>query len=161
MTNAIQAFNSFGNTDILSLNKTVFLCSRSYPAKAVLRIYDWAKTMRDSGQCVVSSFHSRLERDVLDILLRGEQPLILVVARGLPKHYNPDIRKAIDNERLLVLSPFPETVKQITTETAQKRNEFILSIADSIVVGHADKNGGISQALKNISADKKVTYLAE
>lgn len=76
-----RKIDTYGNPDIFQRHKTAFLCSRRYPAGAVLRIYDWAREMRDNGECVVSGFHSALERDVLQLLLRGEQPLILVTAR--------------------------------------------------------------------------------
>lgn len=150
-----------GNAEIASLHKIGFFCSRSYPAKAVLRIYDWAKEMREAGECVVSGFHSRLERDVLDILLGGKQPIILVAARGLPKRYGAEVKKAIEDKRLLFLSPFPETVKRITAETAQKRNEFMLSISDRIVVGYAKENGILTQTLQNTHPSKKITYLTD
>ncbi len=82
-----SAIVTLGDVGIAKRHKTAFLCSRNYPAKAVLPIYDWAKAARDNGECVMSGFHSRLERDVLDILLKGDQPIILAAARGLPKRY--------------------------------------------------------------------------
>lgn len=33
---------SLGNTDLLELPKTAFLCSRQVPASVVLKCYDWA-----------------------------------------------------------------------------------------------------------------------
>ena len=136
-----QEIRSLGNTKIINHHKTAFLCSRRYPAKAVLRIYDWAKAMRERGECVISGFHSRLERDVLDILLKGPQPIILAAARGLQKRYSPNVRDALDSGRLLVLSPFPDSVTHITADTARIRNEFMLTLADRIVIGYMSKDG--------------------
>ena len=84
--------SALGNVGIAGCRKTAFLCSRNYPAGAVLRIYDWAKEMRDAGECVISGFHSRLERDVLAILIQGQQPIILAAARGLPQRHSPAVR---------------------------------------------------------------------
>jgi hypothetical protein len=33
--------DSLGNTDLLKLPKTAFLCSRKVPASVVLKSYDW------------------------------------------------------------------------------------------------------------------------
>ncbi len=155
------AVATLGNTEIIARPKTAFLCSRDYPAAAVLRIYDWAKEMRENGECVISGFHSALERDVLDILIAGEQPLILAAARGLPKRHSAAMRCALQQERLLIASPFPASVTRITAETARQRNAFMLTVADRIVIGHATKDGGLAQTLRDFSADKEIIRLVD
>jgi hypothetical protein len=40
---------SCGNSELLKLPKTAFLCSRNIPASAVLKCYDWAIEQRDKG----------------------------------------------------------------------------------------------------------------
>ena len=77
--------NSLGNEKILNMPKTAFLCSRRVPASAVLKCYDWAIDQREAGRCVISGFHSQMEKDVLYYLLKGTQPIILALARGLKK----------------------------------------------------------------------------
>lgn len=61
-----------GNKELLQLNKTAFLCSRKIPASVVLKCYDWAIEQRDKGKCIISGFHSQLEKDVLHYLLKGK-----------------------------------------------------------------------------------------
>ncbi len=153
--------SSLGNADLLSRHKTAFLCSRTYPAGVVLRIYDWAKDMRESGECVLSGFHSVLERDVLDVLLRGTQPIILAAARGLPKRYPDDVKQAIDNGRLLVISPFPDSVRRITADTACQRNRMMLTIADDIVIGHMSRDGVLAEALSTVDRHKAIVCLTD
>ena len=152
---------ALGNADIAGCRKTAFLCSRNYPAGAVLRIYDWAKEMRDAGECVISGFHSRLEQDVLDILLEGSQPIIHAVARGLPKRYPPAVCRALEEKRLLIVSPFPASVSRITADTAHKRNAFMLSVAERIVIGHLSGGGALADALSGVARDKEIIYLVE
>ncbi|WP_423907261.1 hypothetical protein [Candidatus Spongiihabitans sp.] len=41
---------------------------------------------------------------------------------GLPQRYPADVKKAIDRGRLLVISPFPDSVQRITVDTARKRD---------------------------------------
>ena len=155
------AVATLGNTEIITRPKTAFLCSRDYPAAAVLRIYDWAKEMRENGECVISGFHSVLERDVLDILIAGEQPLILAAARGLPKRHSAAMRRALQQERLLIASPFPTSVTRITAETARQRNAFMLTVADRIVVGYAQKEGALAEALRQVSSGKEIVRLVD
>ena len=84
-----------GNKDLLGLPKTAFLCSRRIPAGAVLTCYDWAIEERDAGRCVISGFHSRIEKDVLHYLLKGAQPIIIAPARGLKTRIEPELKEAL------------------------------------------------------------------
>lgn len=84
---------SLGNADLLKLPKTAFLCSRRVPASVVLKCYDWAITQREGDVCVLSGFHSQLEKDVLHYLLKGNQPIIIALARGLKANLEPEFEK--------------------------------------------------------------------
>lgn len=142
-------FSTLGNRELLQIYKTAFLCSRKVPAGIILKSYDWAKEQRDTGNCIVCSNHSPIEKDVFEILLKGSQPLILVLPRGLKKRWEPQILKAVQAKRLLIISPFDKNTKRITRETAQKKNEIILSLADEIVAGYVEKGGQLEELLKN------------
>ena len=72
-----------GNRDLLAAHKTAFLCSRSVSSPAVLRCYDWATEACRSDGVVVSGFQSRIERDVLVILLQGQKPFIADIAQRM------------------------------------------------------------------------------
>lgn len=116
---------TFGNTAILKLKKTAFLCSQKCPAEIVLKSYDWAKAQRKKGNCIVCGNHSQIEKDVFQVLLEGRQPLILVLARSLKKRWEPNIQEAVHQKRLLVIAPFNNHVKRVTRETAFIRNQYI------------------------------------
>ena len=53
------------------------------PADVVLKSYSWVKEQRSAGNGIVSGNHSQIENDIFKILLRGNQPLIIVLPRGL------------------------------------------------------------------------------
>jgi predicted Rossmann fold nucleotide-binding protein DprA/Smf involved in DNA uptake len=139
-----------GNMDILNNHKTAFLCSRKCPAEIVLNAYDWAIKMRNTGNCVISGFHSRIEKDVLKYLLKGTQPLIIVLARGMKKRFSYELKKAIEQERLLVVAPFDEKVKRVTEETAYIRNKYMLELAEEVYVPYYTKGGIIEQAMMSL-----------
>lgn len=150
--------HTIGNTEILRGHKTAFLCSRQIPAAAVLKCYDWAMKMREKKQCVISGFHSPLEKDVLAILLKGNQPLIVVLAKSLPQKPKPEFQKALNENRLLLISPFDKKVIRASERTALIRNKLMMELAEKIVVGFVKSDGHIDAVLKN--ANKKITFLA-
>ena len=141
---------TWGNKEILDQNKKAFLCSRRVPAMTVLKSYDWAKEQREKGQCIVCGIHSQIEKDVFEILLRGKQPLVVVLARGMKKRWQPEVIKAVEANRLLVVSPFDENIKRVTRITAKKKNETIIELGNSIVVGYATEGGQLEELLKGV-----------
>jgi len=138
-----------GNKDILNNYKIGFLCSRKVPANIILKTYDWAIEQRDKGVCIVSGFHSKIEKDVFDILAKGTQPIILVLARGMMKRWDKKIIKLIDDGRLLIISPFNEKVIRPTKDTALQRNKLIAEISDSVFIPFAKEGGNIDE-IKNL-----------
>ena len=144
-----------GNCEILHQHKMAFICSQTCPADVILKSYDWAIAEREKGTCVISGFHSRIEKDVLGYLLKGTQPIILALARGFKQRWEPDIKTALDRERLLIVTPFERHVKRITRQTAEIRNRMMLEMADEIRVAYA-KQGGQLAALLQQRPQKKV-----
>ncbi len=151
---------SLGNTELLKLHKTAFLCSRKIPASIVLKCYDWAIDQRNRKNCIISGFHSKIEKDVFHYLLAGTQPVIIALARGMKKKIEPELRVAVNSGRLLIVTMFSENVKRITTETAAKRNRFMIELADEIIVGFASRGGMLEKMVTGISC-KKIFRLQE
>lgn len=143
----------YGNVDIINLPKTAFLCSRSIPASAVLKCYDWAIEQREKGNCVISGFHSQIEKDVLYYLLKGNQPIIIILARGLKKRIEPELKTPLEQGRILIVSPFDRNVKRVTERTAEIRNKMMIELADKITVGYASKGGKLEALLKTTTKE--------
>jgi len=141
---------SLGNIDLLKQPKTAFLCSRKVPASLVLKCYDWAIEQREKGNCVISGFHSQLEKDVLHYLLKGKQPIIIALARGLKEKLEAELQKPLDEGRLLIITPFEKTVKRVTEQTAARRNKMMIDLADSITVGFASAGGQLEELLQKV-----------
>ena len=136
-----------GNREILKQRKIAFFCSQKCPSHLILKSYDWAIEQRDKGVCVISGFHSKIEKDVFEFLLKGTQPIIMVLARNMKKRFPSQQRKAIIENRLLVISPFDDKITQNSKESCYKRNEVILEIADKVVVAYANKYGKLARLL--------------
>ena len=158
----LDSLSYVGNIKILKKYKIVFLCSRTCPAHIILKAYDWACEQRDKGNCIISGFHSQIEKDVFHFLLKGKQPIILVLARGLKKRWGLDIKKALSDNRLLIITPFEESVKRVTSDTALKRNAFMAQIANEIFVAHATPGGNVEKLiLKYLQKRKPIMTFAE
>ncbi|MBI4744569.1 MAG: DNA-binding protein [Actinobacteria bacterium] len=142
--------SSLGNTELLKLRKTVFLCSREIPASVVLKCYDWAIEQRDQGNCIISGFHSKIEKDVFHYLLAGTQPVIMVLARGMKEKIDTELRDVVNAGRLLIVTPFENSVKRVTMETAEKRNRFMIELADEVVIGFASKSGTLERLIAEV-----------
>lgn len=151
---------SLGNVELLKLHKTAFLCSRKIPASVVFKCYDWAIAQREQGNCVISCFHSKIEKDVFHYLLAGTQPVIMALARGMKKNIEPELKAAIESGRLLLVTPFEYSVKRISAETADMRNRFMIDLADEVVIGYAGEGGMLESLIAEVKG-KKVIRLQE
>ena len=132
---------ALGNLDLLALPKTALFCSARCPGDAILRAYDQAAKWRNEGRCVISGFHSPVEKECLRILLRGPQPIIICPARALPKRLPTEWEKSLADGRLLVLSRFKPTIRRATAELAARRNELIAALADERWFAHITPGG--------------------
>lgn len=152
-----ESFRFAGNHELLTLRKTAFLASRKIPAMQILKCYDWATAMRDQGNCVISGFHSQIERDVFHYLSKGRQPIIILLARGLKRRHDAMIDRLVSEGRCLVISPFDNLVTRITPQTSALRNDIMLNLADAVTVGYAAPGGQLEKLVTNCS--KPITFL--
>lgn len=153
----IETLFTEGNCEIIHQYKTAFLCSRKVPAGIILKCYDWAIAQRDADNCVISGFHSTIEKDVLHYLLKGTQPLILALARGLKKKIEPEFQKALSDGRLLIITPFNQNVTRVSEKTAFSRNKMMIELADSITVGFASPQGTLEKLIAQ--TDKEINQI--
>ena len=68
-------------------------------------------------------------------LLKGKQPIILALARGLKEKVEPEFSAPLELGRLLNITPFDNTVKPVTEQTATTRNKMMIDCADQITIG--------------------------
>ena len=121
-----------GNKDLLNLPKTAFLASNTISSETVLRCYDWATEMRHQGRCVVSGFSSKLEKDVLHFLLKGNQPIIMVLARKMYKIVPEELKTALLQNRLLIIST--SNASRQSRATALARNKYVCKMAEEAML---------------------------
>jgi predicted Rossmann fold nucleotide-binding protein DprA/Smf involved in DNA uptake len=143
-----------GNLDILQHPRIGLICSIQCPGSIVIKTFDLIRRLRDEGVVMIGGFHSPIERECLDLLLRGTQPIILCSARSLRNlRMGKAARKAMQEGRLLVFSIFGDEVRRTTATQGILRNDIVSALAKAILVPYAAKNGKtwgtVARALEN------------
>jgi predicted Rossmann fold nucleotide-binding protein DprA/Smf involved in DNA uptake len=142
---------ALGNLDLLAKLKTALFCPARCPGSAILATYDQATRWRDEGRCIISGFHSPVEKECLRILLRGTSPVIICPARSLPQRIPPEWRKPLAAGRLLILSAFPDTDRRVTTDLAIRRNRIAAALADAHYFAHIAPGSHTAHLAQEIS----------
>ena len=127
------------------------LSSSRVPPSILLQIHDWARHWRQHGPILISGFQSETENEALHVLLGGVQPVVLVLARGMYKRLPPAYQQSMEQGRLLLVSPFPASAERVSAESAQVRNRVVCTIAQQILVAHADPGSKTAALAEEIS----------
>ena len=150
---------SLGDPGILKARKLAFFCSVKCPGEPIVQAYDFARALRDIGVTVIGGFQSPIEKDCLELLLRGTQPVIVCPARSLKDIRLPTAWKTgIGQGRLLLLSPFAESIRRPTVELSEKRNEFVANLADQVLFTYANPGGKTEALAKSVISSGKPVF---
>ena len=142
---APETICSLGDIDLLKGHDTsqqkdlwALFCSSKCPGEIILKAHDLAQRFRRLGISTIGGFHSPVEKECLRVLLRGEHPIIICPARSIENmRLKPEWKRALSENRLLILSCFPSKFRRSTLELARQRNTFVAALADKIFVAHA------------------------
>jgi len=157
-----HAISVLGNLKILKEKKLAFFCSVKCPGHLILKAYDLTHRLKEEGITVISGFHSPIERECLRILLRGTQPIIICPARSLIEmRLREEYKKPMEKGRLLLLSPFKESQKRNTVETAYERNRFVAALADGVFVAHGAPKSKTEDFCREVLCWGKKVYTFE
>ena len=150
---------AIGNLNILEQQLLGFYCSVKCPGAIILKTYDLIRDLRNAGVTVISGFHSPIEKDCLDLLIRGKQPIVICPARGIETMRIPKSwRVPIEENRLLILSPIENKHRRPTGALAEHRNRFVEMLADKILVAYAANKSKTMKLLSKVSTQGKVVY---
>lgn len=145
--------NYLGNISLLDQPKHGFLCSRCTKSSVILPCLDWAVGHAHGDAVVMSTFHSEMEDAVLDMLLSGTCPIILVLGRSLYKKVPEKLRPALDSGRLLIISISNQG--RISRESAFAANEYICKNSDSITFGYLSQDSSLRTLYDDVVAGNK------
>lgn len=135
-----------GNEKLLGKSKVGFLASRHVASEEVLRCYDWATKQAEEQQCVVSGFSSKIEQDVLHFLLKGECPVIVVLARRMYAKLPKEWRDAINVGKMLIVST-SQSSRQ-SQQTSATRNHYVAEISDTIYLAGITERSSLQRIIQ-------------
>ena len=142
--NAPLCLYGLGETALLNHCFVGLICSVRCPGALILKALDAVRLLRDAGVPVMGGFHAPMERECLDLLLRGRAPVVYCAARGLTGlRLGKAARAALHEKRLLALSPFPEQVRRTDAAGAVLRNDLVAALSRVLLVPHAVSGGKV------------------
>ena len=87
---------------------------------------------KETEAVFVSGFHSRMEKNVLKILLQEKCGIIIVLARGMYRKIPAKYIDAMKQLRILFISFEKDSVTRVSEISAHRRNEYVKSLADEM-----------------------------
>jgi len=143
--------SALGNSGLLKQPKLGLFCSVRCRGALILRTYEFVKKIPLGKTVMVSGFHSPLERQCLEVLLRRHIPVIMCPIRNLERmRLPPEWRLALAGERLLILSLFPARLRRSTRELAFQRNRFVAALADRVLIPYASAGGNTERFAREV-----------
>lgn len=135
-----------GDSALLSQRKTALFCSTICPGETVLQARTMAQKLVDDDVATIGGFHSPVEKECLQILLGGKQPIIICLLRALSDSTRipAELQPALDFGRLLLVSCF-EKPRRPDKATAEKRNKLVAALSDEILIIHAEPGGNVER----------------
>jgi predicted Rossmann fold nucleotide-binding protein DprA/Smf involved in DNA uptake len=150
--------HAIGNLDLIQTPAVALFCSTQCPTDLIPKTHDFAQACCDAKKPIISGFHTPIEQDCLTILLGGTQPVIHCPARCLHNfRLTPAQHQAVQENRLLLLSPFSASYSRPTAALATKRNALVAAIANTLFIPYAAPDSKTLSFVQDlIKSDKSV-----
>ena len=89
-----------GDSTILDRKLLGFFCPVRCPGDVILKTYDLARALRSAEVTLIGGFQSPMEKEFLDLVLRGPSPVVVCPARGvgamrIPKGWKKPLARTI------------------------------------------------------------------
>lgn len=151
---------AIGDLNNLNQNLLGIMCSQSCPGDLVLKGFDAVKQIRDQGITMVSGFHSSMEKDIFEILLRGNQSIIHCLAKAIENYRIPqNLRPRVESGQLTIIAPdFPIAEKRITKNTSEMCNKLVMDICDQVLIIYAQPGGNLESVCSKFLPGQKHIY---
>ncbi|HIW44655.1 MAG TPA: hypothetical protein H9986_06460 [Candidatus Prevotella stercoripullorum] len=143
----MKILSKLGNEALMQREKTAFVCSRKTPDGLEYLVGKWMLGLSPERDCVMCGNQSPMERAVFTTLLQRNIPTILCLAEAMPSRWSDDVRTALSESRLLIVTHCDGSVHNVTARSAFDRNVLMLSLAQKTVVGYCTKGGKLERAL--------------
>ena len=148
-----------GDPTILDRKLIGFFCSVRCSGDVILKIYDLARSLRSAEVTLIGGFQSPMEKEFLELVLRGPSPVVVCPARGLGAMRIPKAWKdPLAAGRLLLLSFFDDAIRRPTAAIATQRNAYAAALADDLFIAHAERGGKTEALCKDRLSQGKTVF---
>jgi len=118
-------------------------CSVRCPGAQIVAAYDAVRRLRDAGLSAIGGFHAPMERECLDLLLRGRGRTLVCLPRSIERlRVASEWRAPLAAGRLVVVSPFVGPARRPNRADAHERNRVAAALADRVLIFHAEPSSG-------------------
>lgn len=155
----VSDLHTLGNLSLFELRKIAFLCSQKCPVALWPKLRDWAAGASLKGSCVISGFHSPMEKELLAHLVEVGVPVILALASGLPGCLAEELMAPMAAGRLLLVTRYAASVTHPCRDKCRQRNRMMLEWSDEVVVGYASAGGTLERLCREYDGSKRFTFL--
>jgi predicted Rossmann fold nucleotide-binding protein DprA/Smf involved in DNA uptake len=148
---APDVLTTIGDFALLERGKLAIFCSADCPIDIASQTYGVLENLTQPATVVIGGFHSPMERECLNILVRGSQPVIVVPARSLVKlRIRREHKEPLESGQLLYLSFFRGHRHRSDVDMATKRNRFVAALADKILIPFAAPGSKTEQLCREL-----------
>jgi len=149
-----------GNIDLLSQIDFAFLCPSKCPGNIIIKARELAFEWLKKELTVAGGFHSPVERQVVNVLMKGSQPIVICLAVPLENMSVPETwKKGILEERILVITPIRKTdAQRPTQELCDIRDKFVTKLAAKIYIPYVDEHATIAELYKRLKQEGKLIF---
>lgn len=151
-----------GNPELLQKETLGLFCSIKCPGAVILKTYDLAKALRDEAIPVIGGFHTPMEKECMDFLMQGKQPIVVCPARGIERmRLSRAMRTSVQSGRVVFVSPFSANQRRVTAELAEQRNRLVAALASEAFVAYAAPGGKTEVLCREIITARKPLYTVD
>ncbi len=148
-----------GNIGLLDQIDFAFLCSSKCPGNIIIKIQEQAFQWREDGLVIASGFHSPVEQEILNVLIKGIQPIVICPARSLNNMRLPKLwRAGLDENRILIITPIHGLITRPTRELCNKRNEFLVKLTKKIYIPYVDASGKMVELYNKLKEKDRLIF---
>ncbi len=124
-----------------SRGSIALLASHRIMPSALIPAYRLCLILRDAGLRTIGGFHTQMERECLEILLRGQDSILICPARAFNDGHRlysgelwSEVQRGIKDGRVRIQPPPAVRGTRITRKNAEIRNAYLLEIAERMLV---------------------------
>jgi hypothetical protein len=137
----LSIISTIGSLELLRLKLITLFCSQNVLTMQYLMRTIWL-TSFVPRTTVISGFHTSVEKDMLDILIKGKGPIVICLARGLEGvRISGRLQKRLDEGTMIICSIANLKNKRITSETSVERNKLVAALAVNHIFIHIESRG--------------------